>query len=143
MDVHKIVTLFKIKYSDKSLKYFIGYGDIDVIRPLYIKLSQMSGFIKYFDNGGKNVSFMVKYDNALVKYSEIWNKIKELASKKLHDKYIKTKIITFINVIITNFHKQRIPKENTHYVCLATITVESIMKMDEKYCLHVYLEKCK
>ena len=32
----------------------------------------MSGFIKYFDNGGKNMSlFMVKGDSVLVKYSEI------------------------------------------------------------------------
>ena len=43
----------------------------------------MSGFIKYFDNGGKNMSFMVKNDSVLAKYSEIWNKINTLTGRKL------------------------------------------------------------
>ena len=30
---------------------------------------------KYFDNGGKNMSFKTEYDSVLVKYSDIWNKI--------------------------------------------------------------------
>ena len=41
----------------------------------------MSGYIKYFDNGGKNMSFMVKDDSVLKKYSEIWNKIKHKISQ--------------------------------------------------------------
>ena len=36
----------------------------------------MSGYIKYFENGGKNMSFMVKDDNVLDKYNKIWDKIK-------------------------------------------------------------------
>ena len=34
-------------------------------------LPQMSGYIKYFGNGGKNKSFMVKDDNVLAKYKKI------------------------------------------------------------------------
>ena len=83
VDVHKMVAVLKIKSNDEKLKYFVGYGENDVFRPLCIKLSQMSGFIMYFDNGGKNMSFMVKGDNALANYSEIWNKIKELTGRKL------------------------------------------------------------
>ena len=47
VDVHKIVTVSEMprKHGDKSLKYFIGYADGDIITPLCIKLSQMSGFI--------------------------------------------------------------------------------------------------
>ena len=47
VDVHKIVTVSEmpLKHGDKSLKYFIGYADGDIITPLCIKLSQMSGFI--------------------------------------------------------------------------------------------------
>lgn len=95
------------------------------------------------------MSFMVKGDNVLVKYSKIWNKIKELTGRKLHNKpiydskYIKTKIKTLNNVNITYFHNEKIPKENTRYVCLAIITVDSIMKMNKKYCPYVYLGKCK
>ena len=36
----------------------------------------MSGYIKYFVNGGKKMSFIVKDDSTLVKYNGIWNKIK-------------------------------------------------------------------
>ena len=50
----KIVVSDKFKHSDDGFKYFIAYlHDDDVIRPLYIILPQMSGYIKYFDNGGK------------------------------------------------------------------------------------------
>ena len=36
----------------------------------------MSGYIKHFENGDKNMFFMVKNDDVLDKYNEIWNKIK-------------------------------------------------------------------
>ena len=35
----------------------------------------MSEYIKYFDNGGKNMFLMIENDNVLVKYNDIWNKI--------------------------------------------------------------------
>ena len=44
----------------------------------------MSGYIKYFDNGGKNMSLMNKNDSVLVKYNEIWNKIKKKLNIKFH-----------------------------------------------------------
>ena len=37
----------------------------------------MSGYIKHFENGGKNMSFFVRHDNVLDKYNQIWGKIKE------------------------------------------------------------------
>ena len=43
-------------HRDKGFKYFVSYKDDNVVRPLCITLSQMSGYIKYFENGGKNVS---------------------------------------------------------------------------------------
>ena len=53
---NKIVVSDKFKYRDDGFKYFISYlHDDDVIRPLCIVLPQMSGYIKYFDNGVKNV----------------------------------------------------------------------------------------
>ena len=41
------------------------------VKPLNIILPQMSGYIKYFEKGGKNMSFMVKDDNVLDKYDNI------------------------------------------------------------------------
>ena len=54
------------------------------MRPLCIILPQMSGFIKYFDDGRKNVSLKIEDDNVLVTYNQILNKIKKMLSMKLH-----------------------------------------------------------
>ena len=44
----------------------------------------MSGYIKYFDDGGKTMSFKSKIDNVLVKYNYIWIKVKKVLSMKFH-----------------------------------------------------------
>ena len=92
-DINQRVTSDKFKHSHKGSKYFNGYEDDDIIRPLCTVLPQMSGYIKYFDNGGKNMSFVIEYDSVLIKYNEIWNKIKKTLditfhSKTVHDKKI-------------------------------------------------------
>ena len=69
----------KFRHNDDGFKYFIGYKNYNIIRPLCIILSQMSGYTKYFENEGKNMSF--NYDNILVKYNETWNKIKDIGYK--------------------------------------------------------------
>ena len=47
LDVHKILVCKRKSYGKKnSLKYFIGYNDDDVIRPLCIKVPQMIGYIE-------------------------------------------------------------------------------------------------
>ena len=52
INTSKIVTSDKFKDREDGFKYFIDYlHDDDVIRPLCIILPQMSGYIKYFDNG--------------------------------------------------------------------------------------------
>ena len=71
----QIVMSDKFKHSDDDFKYFIGYKEDEIVKPLCIILPQMTGFIKYFQNGGKNMSFMVKNDMHLDKYNEIWDKI--------------------------------------------------------------------
>ena len=60
VDCSKILVSDKFKFSDDSCKFFIGYSDSDVIKPLCIILPQMSGYIKHFDNGGKNMSFKIE-----------------------------------------------------------------------------------
>ena len=55
VDIGKIVVSDKFSYSDKCSKYVIGYKSDDIIGPLCIVLPQMTGYIKYFDNGGKDV----------------------------------------------------------------------------------------
>ena len=50
IDVNKILVSKKEQYGEyNSFKYFIGYNDNNVIRPLYLKLSQMTGYINKFE----------------------------------------------------------------------------------------------
>ena len=56
-----------------SLKYFIGYNDDDVIRPLCIILPQIIGYVKDFDSN-KTMSFKVSDNKLLKKYKKIWEK---------------------------------------------------------------------
>ena len=50
MDVNKILVSKKEIYGQyNSFKYFIGYNDNDVIRPLYLELSRMTGYINKLD----------------------------------------------------------------------------------------------
>ena len=71
VDVNNSVISNRVKNNDTS-KYFIGYlNDINVISPLCITLPQMSGYIKYFENGGKNVSFKIEDENVYIKYNKI------------------------------------------------------------------------
>ena len=67
----------------------------------------MSGYIKYFDNGGKNMPFKIEDESVYLKYTELWSKIKKSLSTRFHgqpiyhDKYIETKVKTFSSMIIT------------------------------------------
>ena len=53
VNVNKIVMSTKVKHGDGSLKYFIGYVDGDVVKPLFITLPQMRALIKCVDSGCK------------------------------------------------------------------------------------------
>ena len=76
--VNKILVSKKESDGTKnSPKYFIGYNDDDIIRPLCIKLPQMIGYVKHFDST-KLISFKVGDNKLLKKYSKIWEKISSL-----------------------------------------------------------------
>ena len=98
----------------------------------------MSGYIKYFENGGKNMSFLIKDDEVWEKYEELWDKIKNKLNIKFHskplydEKYTKTKAREFGDKIKTIFLVNEVPKENIHYTCIACITIDSVMKMIKK-----------
>ena len=101
VNVDQIVISDKFSHSDNGFKYFIGYQEGEIVKPLYIILPQVSGYIKYFENGGKSMSFMVQEDNMLDKYNKIWGKIQEKLSIKFYSMavydeiYIKAKVREF------------------------------------------------
>ena len=57
VNVGQIVVSDKFKHSDEGFKYFIGYQEGEIVKPLCIILPQMSGYIKYLENGNKNIFF--------------------------------------------------------------------------------------
>ena len=100
IDTNKILVSKEEPYGTKnSFKYFIGYNDNDVIRPLCIKLPQMTGYVKKFE-GNKIMPFKISDKQLLKKYNQIWKRVEKLLkiesdSKFVigdNDKYIKTKI---------------------------------------------------
>ena len=88
VNVDQIAVSDKFKHSDERFKYFIGYQEGEIVKPLCIILPQMSGYIKYFENGGKNMSFLIKDDEVWEKYKGIWDVIKNKLSIKFHSKPI-------------------------------------------------------
>ena len=150
VEVDKIVVSNRIKINNDISKVFIGYMDDIGAVSLCIILPQMSGWIKYFENGGKSMSCKIEDDEVYLKYNEIWNKIKELLggvkfhSEPIHDDtYIKNRVKTFSEVIKTLFDENEIPKERIEYACIACISIDSVLKADKKSYPQVYLEQCK
>ena len=149
VNLDQIVVSDKFRHNDDGFKYFTGYKEHEIVKPLCIILPQTTGYIKYFENGGKNMSFVIKDDDMLDIYNEIWDKIKETLSINFHnmpvydDKHIKAKVREFNGVIKKNFLGDEVPKENEHYTCIACITIDLLMRMEKKNYPQIYLEECK
>ena len=86
VDVDQIVVSDKSKHNDEGFKHFIGYLKGERIRPLCIILPPMNGYIKYFKNGSKSMSFLIKNDDVWDKYNKIWDMIKDKLRIKFHSK---------------------------------------------------------
>ena len=118
IDVNKILVSKNEPYGTKnSFKYFIGYNDNDVIRPLCIRLPQITGYAKKCDENA-TMSFRVNDKQLLENYNKIWEKIEKLMkidseSNPVYgddDKYIKTKIKIYTDSILTNFCNKKMPQ---------------------------------
>ena len=114
----------------------------------------MHGYIKYFDNGGENMTFVTDNVKVYDKYKEIWEVIRKLLKVKFavnpvrDDKYLIAKLKTFNKINRTTFNddnnKNNIPKEKNHYICIPAIDIDSVLKIDHKRAYpQAYLEQCK
>ena len=151
IDVNNILVSKKEAYGNKnSFKYFIGYNDNDVIRPLYIRLPKTIGYARKFDENA-TMSFKVNNKQLLKSYYKIWKKVEKLLninfeSKPVYgddDKYIKTKIKIYAGSIITNSHNKKMPKEKAPCKCLSIIMIDTVIRVNKKYYLQTLLEECK
>ena len=71
IDANKILVFKEEPYgTKKSFKYFIEYNDNDVVRPLCIKLPQMTGYVRKFE-GNTTISFKISNKQLLKKYNQI------------------------------------------------------------------------
>ena len=115
IDANDILVSKKEPYGTKSsFKYFIGYNDNDIIRPLRVKLPQMNKYVRKFD---KNVTiwFWLTDKQLSKNYNKIWQKVEKLmrigfGSKLVYgddDKHRKTEIKTYGKSKITNFHNKK------------------------------------
>ena len=125
----------------------------DVIQPLCVILTQMSGYIKYFDDGGKNMSFVTDDKEVYEKYNEIWEVVKKLLKLKFTVSPVRDEIKNSIKNIAklkifkkinrTTFTDNIIPIEKNHYTCIPAIDIDSVLKIEKRAYPQAYLEQCK
>ena len=150
INLSKIVVLNKWKINDTTYKYLCGYLNNDVIQPLCVILPRMSGYTKYFDDGGKNMSFVTDDEEVYKKFNEIWEVVRKLLKVKFtvspirDDKYIIAKLKIFNRINRTTFTDNIIPIERNNYTCIAAIDIDSVLKIYSKTAYpQAYLEQCK
>ena len=110
----------------------------------------MNGHIKYFDNGGKNMSFVTDDEKVYEKYNEIWEVIRKLLKVRFtvspvrDDKYLVPKLKIFGKVNRTTFTNDIIPLKRHSCNGISVIDIDSVLKIDNKRAYtQVYLEQCK
>ena len=150
VDLDKIVVSNKWKINETTYKYLCRYLNNDVIQPSCVILPQMNGYIKYFDNGGKNMTFVTDNEKVYDKYNEIWEVIRKLLKVKFtvnpvrDDKYLVAKLKIFAGINRTTFINNSIPIERNHYICIPAIDIDSVLNTDNKRAYpQAYLEQCK
>ena len=84
VDLNKIAVSKKWKINDTTSKDICGYLNNDTIQPLCVILPQMDGYIKYFGDGGKNMSFVTEDEKNYKKYNEIWEVIRKLFKSRFY-----------------------------------------------------------
>ena len=109
----------------------------------------MDGYIKYFDDGGKNMSFVTDDEKIYKKYNEIWEVIRNLlkidfsVNPVRDDIYLVAKLKIFNGINRTIFTNNAIPIEKDHYISIPVIDIDSVLKIDKKAYPQAYLEQCK
>ena len=147
IDVNKILVLKEEPYGSKNyFKYFIGYNDDDVIRPLCIKLPQIIEQCLL-----RTMSFKISDSKLLRNYNQIWKRVEKLLKIKYYsepvygdnDKYIKTKIKIYGGSRNTNFQGKSVPKEKALCKCLSIIMLDSVVKAMKSHYPQTLLDECK
>ena len=150
VDLSKIVVSKKWEINDKTYKHICGYLNNNTIQPLCVVLSQMDGYIKYFDDGGKNMTVVTADEKIYEKYNEIREVIRNLLKVDFtvgpvrDDIYLVAKLKIFNKINRTTFNNNNyIPIERNHYICIPAIDIDSVLKIDKRVYPQASLEQCK
>ena len=150
VDLNKVVASKKSKINDTTYKHICGYLNNDTIQLLCVILPQVDGCIKYFDDGGKNMSFVTVDEKIYKKYNEIWEVLRNLlkidftVNPVRDDIYLVAKLKIFSKINRTTFNNNNyISMERNHYICIPVIDIDSVLKTDKRAYPQAYLEQCK
>ena len=109
----------------------------------------MDGYIRYFDDGGKNMTFVTDDEKIYEKYHEIWEVIGNLLKVDFtvgpvrDDIYLVAKLKIFNKINRTTFNNNNyVPIERNHYICIPAIDIDSVIKVDKRLYPQAYLEQC-
>ena len=109
----------------------------------------MDGYIKYFDDGGKNMTFVTDDEKIYEKYNNIWEVIRNLLKVDFtvgpvrDDIYLAAKLKIFNKINRTTFNNNNYnPIERNHYICIPAIDIDSVIKIDKRVYPQAYLEQC-
>ena len=82
---------------------------------------------------------MIKDDELLEKYNEIWDKVENSIKKEFdsrlvyNEKYLKAKIKSYNGKISTNFHNNKIQRKGFQLICLLVILIDSVFRTGKNY----------
>ena len=150
VDLNEIVVSKKWKINDTTYKHICRYLNNDTVQPLCVILPQMDGYIRYFDDGGKNMSFVTDDEKIYEKYNKIWEVIRTLLKIDFTVNpvreyiYLVAKLKIFNKINRTTFNNNNyIPMERNHHICIPVIDIDSVLKIDKRAYPQAYLEQCK
>ena len=114
INIDRVVISNKVPFGKKCFKYVTGYKDSKKAKPLCIILPKMSAYSRRDFDETKYVSFLIKHEELLENYNEIWDKVSNSMEKGFHsepvynEKHVKIKIKSYEEKI-TNFHGNKVP----------------------------------
>ena len=100
------------------------------------------------NENNKLASFRIDDEKLLEKYKAIWTKIKDLKNIKLNalpeyeDRYIKTKIRKYRDILYTKFRVLNVPDDDVECEPFTVIYIDSLLVYENKYYLQVYVDNC-
>ena len=147
VNLDKIVVSNKYKINNTTYKHICGYLNNDTIQPLRVILPQMDVYIKYFDDGRKNMSFVTDDEKIYEKYHEIWEVTRNLLEinftvNPIRDyKYLVAKLKIFDRINRTTFNNNSISMGKKAFHLHSRIT--ALLKIDKRAYPQAYLEQFK